>query len=53
MFKDELRKFVESNPKLVSMKPAGDGIYVLKYKKNVFFNESFHDILPSTRSTSR
>jgi hypothetical protein len=27
MDKEALRKFVEDNPKLVSVKPAGDGIY--------------------------
>jgi hypothetical protein len=26
MNKEELKKFVEANPKLVSRKPAGDGI---------------------------
>jgi len=27
MNKDELKEFVLANPKLVSMKPAGDGIF--------------------------
>jgi len=26
MFQENLKQFVEDNPKLVSMKPAGDGI---------------------------
>lgn len=51
MFKDELRKFVEDNPKLVSMKPAGEGIFVLKYKKNVFFNDLWNEYLEECRGT--
>ena len=38
MFQKELAGYVKANPNLVSMKPAGDGIYVLKYKKKVFFD---------------
>ena len=51
MFKDELRKFVEDNPKLVLMKPAGDGIFVLKYKKNVFYNDLWNEYLEECRGT--
>ena len=50
-FKDQLKKFVEDNPKLVSMKPAGDGIYVLKYKKKVFFDNLWNDYLEECRGT--
>jgi RNA ligase len=51
MFKDELKKFVEDNPKLVNMRPAGDGIFVLKYKKSVFFNDLWNEYLEECRGT--
>jgi hypothetical protein len=51
MNKEELRKFVESNPKLVSMKPAGDGIYVLKYSKKVFYDDLWNEYLEECRGT--
>lgn len=51
MNKLELRKFVESNPKLVSMKPAGDDIYVLKYSKRVFYDDLWNEYLEECRGT--
>jgi hypothetical protein len=51
MFKEDLKKFVIDNPKLVSMKPAGDGIYVLKYKKTVFFDNLWNNYLEECRGT--
>lgn len=51
MNKENLRKFVESNPKLVSMKPAGDGIYVLKYSKRVFWDNLWNEYLEECRGT--
>lgn len=51
MNKLELKKFVEDNPKLVSMKPAGDGIYVLKYKKAVFYDNLWNEYLEECRGT--
>ena len=51
MFKDELAKFVVENPKLVSMKPAGEGIFVLKYKKTVFYDNLWNDFLEECRGT--
>lgn len=51
MNKDELKKFVMDNPKLVAMRPAGDGIYVLKYKKTVFFDNLWNDYLEECRGT--
>ena len=51
MNKDELKKFVEENPKLVSMRPAGDGIFVLKYKKTVFYDNLWNDFLEECRGT--
>ena len=35
MFKDELKKFVQDNPRLVSMKPAGDGPFTKIYNYGV------------------
>ena len=51
MFKEELKKFVEENSKLVNMRPAGDGIFVLKYKKTVFFDNLWNDYLEECRGT--
>lgn len=51
MFKDELRNFVENNPKLVSMKPAGDGIFVLKYSKRVFYDNLWNEYIAECRGT--
>lgn len=51
MFKDELKKFVEDNPKLVSMKPAGEGLFVLKYKRSVFYNNLWNSYLEECRGT--
>jgi hypothetical protein len=51
MNKNELKKFVEDNPKLVSMRSAGDGIFVLKYKKAVFFDNLWNDFLEECRGT--
>ena len=51
MNKDELRKFVLDNPKLVTMRPAGDGIYVLKYKRTVFYDNLWNEYLEECRGT--
>ena len=51
MNKDQLKKFVEENPRLVSMRPAGTGISVLKYKKTVFYNNLWNDFLEECRGT--
>jgi hypothetical protein len=51
MFRDELQEYVFANPKLVSMKLAGDGIYVLKYKKRVFYNGLWNDYIAECRGT--
>jgi len=51
MNKDELKEFVLANPRLVSMKPAGDGIYVLKYSKRVFYDDLWNDFLEECRGT--
>ena len=51
MDKLALKKFVEENPKLVSMRSAGNGIFVLKYKKAVFFDNLWNDFLEECRGT--
>jgi len=51
MNKDELKEFVLANPKLVSMKSAGDGIFVLKYRKSVFYDNLWNDYLEECRGT--
>jgi hypothetical protein len=51
MFRDELQEYVFANPKLVSMKLAGDGIYVLKYKKKVFYDNLWNDLIAECRGT--
>jgi hypothetical protein len=51
MFKEELKKYVEDNPKLVSMKPAGDGIFVLKYRKKVFYDNLWDEYLEHCRGS--
>ncbi len=51
MNRESLKKFVEENPKLVSMRPAGDGLFVLKYKKSVFFNNLWNEYLEECRGT--
>jgi hypothetical protein len=50
MFKDELRKYVETSG-LVNMKPAGEGIYVLKYKKKVFYDNLWNDYIAECRGS--
>lgn len=51
MFKSELQEYVTAHPNLVSMKPAGDGIFVLKYKKKVFYDGLWNDYLEECRGT--
>ena len=50
MFKDELKEYVESS-KLVNMKECGDGIYVLKYKKKVFYDNLWDEYIAECRGT--
>jgi hypothetical protein len=51
MFKEKLKQYVEDNPKLVSMKPAGDGIFVLKYRKKVFYDNLWSEELEHCRGS--
>jgi hypothetical protein len=50
MFKDELKEYVTSSG-LVNMKPAGEGIYVLKYKKRVFYDNLWNEYIAECRGT--
>jgi len=50
MFKEELKKFVEENG-LVNMKEAGEGIYVLKYKKKVFYDNLWNEYIAECRGS--
>ena len=51
MFKNNLKQFVKDNPKLVTMKPAGNEIFVLKYSKSVFFKGLWNEYLENCRGT--
>ena len=52
MFKDDLKAFVLANPNLVSMKETSvPGVFVLKYKKVVFFKGLWNDYLEECRGT--
>jgi len=50
MFKDELKQYVATSG-LVNMKDAGPGIYVLKYKKKVFYDNLWNDYIAECRGT--
>jgi hypothetical protein len=50
MFKDELKEYVATSG-LVNMKSAGDGIYVLKYKKKVFYDGLWNDYIAECRGS--
>ena len=50
MFKDKLKEYV-SNSALVNMKPAGEGIFVLKYKKKVFYDNLWNEFIAECRGT--
>jgi RNA ligase len=50
MFKDELKEYIKSS-NLVNMKEAGDGLYVLKYKKKVFYDNLWNDYIAECRGS--
>jgi hypothetical protein len=50
MFKDELKKYVAESG-LVNMRPAGDNIFVLKYKKKVFYDNLWNDYIAECRGS--
>ena len=53
MDKESIRKYVLDNPSLVSMKESTShpGLYVLKYKKRVFFDNLWNEYLEECRGT--
>ena len=50
MFQDELKNYVETSG-LVNMKSAGKDIYVLKYKKKVFYDNLWNDYIAECRGS--
>jgi hypothetical protein len=50
MFKDKLKEYVETS-NLVNMKECGDGIYVLKYKKRVFYDNLWNEYIAECRGS--
>lgn len=53
MNKIELKKFIDENPKLVTMRESTrfPGLYVLKYKRKVFYDNLWNDYLMDCRGT--
>ena len=51
MNKEALKAYVHANSKLVSMRPAGEGIYVLKYKKKVFYDNLWNEYIAECRGS--
>ena len=51
MFQEKIKQYVLDNPKLVSMKPAGDNIFVIKYRKTVFYNNLWNDYIAECRGS--
>ncbi len=50
MFQKELKEYVATSG-LVNMKECGDGIYVLKYKKKVFYDNLWNDYIAECRGS--
>ena len=50
MFKEKLKEYVETS-NLVNMKAAGEGIYVLKYKKRVFYDGLWNEYIAECRGS--
>jgi hypothetical protein len=50
MFQEQLKEYVATSG-LVNMKEAGDGIYVLKYKKKVFYDNLWNDYIAECRGS--
>lgn len=50
MFKNELKGYVNST-NLINMKECGDGIYVLKYKKKVFYDGLWNRFIAECRGS--
>ena len=50
MFKDELKEYVMSS-NLINMKEAGNGMFVLKYKKKVFYDGLWNRFIAECRGS--
>ena len=50
MNKDELKEYVQTS-NLVNMKDVGNGLYVLRYKKKVFYDNLWNEYLEECRGT--
>lgn len=50
MFQDELKEYVATSG-LVNVKSAGPGIYVLKYKKKVFYDNLWNEYIAECRGS--
>jgi hypothetical protein len=50
MFKDKLKEYVETS-NLVNMRECGPGIYVLKYKKKVFYDNLWNEYIAECRGS--
>ena len=51
MNKAELKGYIKANERLISMRPAGDGIFILKYKKRVFYDGLWNRFTEECRGT--
>lgn len=52
MDKSELKKYVENNPSLIGMRETSyPGLYILKYKKRVFFDDLWNQFTEECRGT--
>ena len=50
MFREKLKQYVESSS-LVNMRECGNGIYVLKYKKKVFYDNLWNEYIAECRGS--
>jgi len=50
MFQEKLKEYVKTS-KLISVKEAGAGIYVLKYKKKVFYDNLWNEYIAECRGS--
>lgn len=53
MFKDELKNYIDKNPRLVKMRESTTypGLYVLKYSKKCFYDDVFNRFTEECRGT--
>lgn len=52
MYQEQLKKFVQENPRLVTMKSTSvPGVFVLKYTRRVFYDALWNEYLENCRGT--